>query len=235
MKYDLTAKWLYANDAGPLSNRFATLLRSKFFRGCVLKPKSLRVMPTAENVRNLIAPMQGLPPYSFDWTGANRQKPLQATATNCPPTDSRIPSLVLVRFSLGKSFTDGPFADASGLRDLALACAKVGPCPITCVEPKETDHAARLEIIRATDSWAVPVAIEWITVLHQSVVEKMAVDLMAVESVPGVRAGRKGVFSWIILTSHPFQGRSAEDLGIQRKVADVIDLPAIHSRFPRKR
>jgi len=52
------------------------------------------------------------------------------------------------------------------------ACVKVGPCPITLVNPRDIDHGARLDVMRMTDTRAVPAAMEWITVLHQSIVEQ---------------------------------------------------------------
>lgn len=232
MKYDLNARWLYLNDDKLVSQRFAALLRTKYFRGSVLKPKSLKLPATSANVRKLIAPDKGLPPYSFDWSGRYREHTLQATASICPSGDQRFSSFVLVKLSLKKFCTDGAFINADDLRDLALACAKVGPSPVTFVEPTDGNHEAHRHVMRSTDTWSVPVSIEWITILHQSVVKNMAVDLMDAEAVPGVRVGRKGDYWWVILTPHPFRYSSPGDLAIQQDVIKLIDLPAIHSRFP---
>ncbi|MFO1043261.1 MAG: hypothetical protein U0941_15820 [Planctomycetaceae bacterium] len=234
MKYDLQAQWLYDTEIDPVSKRLATLLRSKYLGGCVIKPKSLKLAPTPKNIRDAIASQIRLPPARLDAVSQYNTKSLNLTVDVTPPCGvSRFPSSVQVTFSLGQTFAGGPFANVNDLRDLALACAKVGPCPWTFVNPRDINHGARLEVKRTTDTWAVPAAIEWITVLHQSIVDKMAVDLMKAETVPGVRVGQKGDFRWIILTSHPFQANSADDLRIQEQVAQAIDLPAIHARFPR--
>jgi hypothetical protein len=235
MKYDLQANWLYAQDIGPLSKRISALFKTKFFQGSLLKPKSLQLPPTAENIRSLIESQIRLPPACFDWVGNYGGKTLSASGSITPPTEQRFNSFVQVQFALGPTFAGGPFANVNDLRDLALACAKVGPCPITLVNPRDIDHGARLDVMRVTDTWAVPAAIEWITVLHQSIVDNMAVDLMEVETVRGVRAGRMGDFWWIILTAHPFQWNSTDDLRIQEQVAHTIDLPVIYARFPRPR
>jgi len=236
MKYDVQAKWLYDLEIDPVSTRLAALFRTKFFGGCVIKPKSLKLPPTAKNIRDVIASQIRLPPARIDAVGQYNTKSLNLTVDVTPPCGaSRFSSSVQVTFSLGQTFAGGPFANVNDLRDLALACAKVGPCPCTFVTPRDIDHGARLEVIRTTDTWAVPAAIEWITVLHQSIVNNMAVDLMKVETVPGVRVGQKGHFWWIILAPHPFQSNSPDDLQIQQQVAHTIDLSAIHARLPQSR
>lgn len=233
MKYDLQAKWLYDQEIHPLSKRLAALLRTKYFRSSVIKPRSLKLPPTAENFRDTISAGIRLPPVCTDWVGSYGGKSLSARTCVTPPTQMRFSSTIEVEFSIGPTFAGGPFANVNDLRDLALACAKAGPCPITFVNPRDIDHGARLDVMRVTDTWAVPAAIEWITVLHQSVVDNMAVDLMKAETVAGVRVGKKGDFWWIILTPHPYQWNSADDVRIQEQVVHTIDLPAIHARFPR--
>lgn len=233
MKYDLQANWLYAQDIGPLSQRMSALLKTKFFQGSVLKPRSQKLPPTAQNIRNLIESQIRLPPAGVQWAGSYAGKTLTASCSITPPTAMRFNSFLQIQFALGPTFAGGLFANVNDLRDLALACAKVGPCPITLVNPRDIDHGAQLDVMKVTDTWAVPVSIEWITVLHQSIVDNMAVELMEAETVAGVRVGKKGDFWWIILTPHPFQAKSTDDLRIQQEVARVIDLPAIHARFPR--
>lgn len=233
MKYDLQANWLYAQDIGPLSQRMSALLKTKFFQGSVLKPRSQKLPPTAQNIRNLIESQIRLPPAGVQWAGSYAGKTLTASCSITPPAAMRFNSFLQIQFALGPTFAGGLFANVNDLRDLALACAKVGPCPITLVNPRDIDHGAQLDVMKVTDTWAVPVSIEWITVLHQSIVDNMAVELMEAETVAGVRVGKKGDFWWIILTPHPFQAKSTDDLRIQQEVARVIDLPAIHARFPR--
>jgi hypothetical protein len=233
MKYDLQAKWLYDQKIDPLSKRLAALLRTKYFGGCVIKPRSLKLPPTAKNFRDTISAGIRLPPVCVDWVGSYGGKSLSARTCVTPPTEMRWPSSIEVEFSIGPTFAGGPFANANDLRDLALACAKAGPCPITFVNPRDIDHGARLDISKVTDTWAVPSTIEWITVLHQSIVDNMAGDLMVAETVPGVRVGKKGDFWWIILTPHPYQWQPSDDHTIQEKTTAAIDLEAIHRRFPR--
>lgn len=234
MKYDLQANWLYAQDIGPLSKRMSALLKTKFFQGSVLKPRSQKLPPTADNIRSVIESQIRLPPVCFDWVGSYGGKSLSASGSITPPTEQRFNSSVQVQFALGPTFAGGPFANVNDLRDLALACAKAGPCPITQVFPRDIDHGAGLDVLRVTDTWAVPSSIEWITVLHQSIVDNMAVHLMEAETVPGVRVGKKGDFWWLILTPHPYQWNSADDVRIQEQVVHTINLPAIHARFPRR-
>ena len=235
MKYDLQAKWLYDQEIDPLSKRLAALLRTKYFGGCVIKPRSLKLPPTAENFRDTISAGIRLPPVCVDWMGSYGGKSLSARTCVTPATERRWPSAIEVQFSIGPNFAGGPFANVNDLRDLALACAKVGPSPITQVFPRDIDHGAGLDVLKVTDTWAVPGSIEWITVLHQSIVDNMAVDLMEAETVPGVRVGKKGDFWWLILTPHPYQWNSADDVQIQEQVVHTIDLPAIHARYPRRR
>lgn len=233
VKFDLQAKWLYDHEIDPLSKRLAALLRTKYFSGSVIKPRSLKLPPTAEYFRDTISAGIRLPPVCVDWVGSYGGKSLSARTCVTPPTEMLWNSSIEVEFSIGKTFAGGPFANVNDLRDLALACAKAGPCPMTCVNPRDIDHGARLDVSKVTNTWAVPSAIEWITVLHQSIVDNMAVDLKEAETVPGVRVRKKGDFWWLILTPHPFQSNSPDDLRIQQQVAHAIDLPAIQARFPR--
>lgn len=232
MRYDLNARWLFDKDIDPLSKRLSALLRTKYFGSCVVNPRSLKLPPTAANLSALIAKNIKLPPSGCTWAGEHHGKQLSGSVSVSPPGEMRFASSVSIAFSLSGTFQGGPFQNVNEVRDLALQCAKVGPCPFVEVLPRDHDYGIDIDISRKTDTWAVPGIIAWITVLHQDIVTNMDVDLQQAEQVAGVRVGQKGQYWWIVLTPHPYCYSSAADEDVRKRVTDVLDLPAIHARFP---
>ncbi len=236
MKYQYYSAWLHDGDAAALVSRLAALFRRPGMRNAVLKPRSLKLKPTAKNLATLAAPPRELPPYSFDWIIPRNEKSVQGGVSITPSTPSRLASFIEHKFSLNETYRGGPFRKVEEVLDLALACMAVGPSGIGCVEPMDksaSQLAAESTTFRAVDSWVVPVTIEWITLLHRDVVVKLGIDLTDAEQVSGVRVGLTNDFWWLILTPHPFRFTNQDDVTTRDYVTKALGLADLHAKFPR--
>ncbi len=146
-------------------------------------------------------------------------------------------SFLELTFSLSEGYKGGPFHCVNEVRDILLACVQVGPSPMGFVESGDESyeqHTANFERFRIIDSMAVPVAIEWVSVLHRDVVARMGVDLVDAAAAADVLAGQQGDYWWIILTEEPFSFLKDAHTQRYRAMREAVGLETIHVKFPRR-
>jgi hypothetical protein len=238
MKYTFGTKFLYDEDDPALVRRLAALFRKPLFRDAVLKPRTLKLSPTRENLAKLLVPTDDYYRNSdLDWVVQRQGKPTagRLSIIRNPPSTS-FTSFLELRFSLSSGYRGGPFGKVEEVRDTALACMAVGPSQIgtvDCADEGDDRSDAKFERFRAIDDMAVPVSIEWVNLYHEVIVANMAVDLRQAEEVPGVRVGRSGDYWWVVLCSEPLSFAGGVGVSALKQVGQKLGLTAIHRRFKR--
>jgi hypothetical protein len=236
MKYRFWTKFWYDEDDEALARRLLAFFESPFFRGAILKPRSLRLAPTQTGIAKLLEP-DGYLNSDFDWVVKRDVKPISGRLSitrNRIWTPPGFTSVVELRFSLSKGYKGGPFHCAEEIRDAGLACMVVGPSQIGVVEAEDEDYArskAKFERFRKIDDMAVPVSIEWVTILHRDIVSNMSVDIRRAEGIAGVQVGETGHYWWVILCPEPFSFASGVGVPQLQRVTEVLGLSEIHTRF----
>lgn len=239
MKYRFCAKFWYDEDDAALARRLAAFFQTPLFCDAVLKPRSRKLAPTVENIAELLVPTDGYLSSDFEWVVKRQGKPITGRLNitrNRIWTPPGFTSFLELRFSLSAGYKGGPFRSADEVRDSALACMPVGPSPIGVVECEDEEYeraTAKFERFRAIDDMAVPISVEWVTVLHPDIVANMGVDVRRAEAVSGVRVGRSGDYWWVVLCPEPFSFAGGVGVAAMEQVDRELGLEAIHNRFRR--
>jgi hypothetical protein len=105
---------------------------------------------------------------------------------------------------------------------------------VECEDESSEQHTAKFEIFRQIDSMAVPVSIEWVTVLHKEVVARMGVSVAEAATNAGVLAGCHSDYWWIILSEEAFSFTKTACTEKYRAVNEALNLVKIHKRFRKK-
>ncbi|WP_435018043.1 hypothetical protein TA3x_005683 [Tundrisphaera sp. TA3] len=239
MKYSMSTKFWHDEDDAGLLSRLERLFEMEFFQGTVLRPRSDRLPPTRANLHRVLQPDRHQT-SDVRFVVDRGKKSLRGELSiirNSEWTASRFTSSLGLDFSLSECYKGGPFHGVDEIRDLLLACVQVGPSAmgfVKCEDESSEQHSANFERFRNLDSMAVPVTIEWVTVLHKDVVAAMEVDLMNAAAAAGARAGRQGDYWWIILTEEPFSFMKAAHEQKYRAMREAVGLDDIHAKFPRR-
>jgi hypothetical protein len=229
----------YDEDDASLAQRLAAFFQTPLFRDAVLKPRSLKLAPTRENLSELLVPTDGYLSSYFDWVVKRQGKPIAGRLSitrNRIWTPPGFTSFLELRFSLSPGYKGGPFRNVEEVRDAVLACMPVGPSQIGVVESEDEDYTrstAKFERFRAIDDVAVPVSIEWVTILHRGIVANMRVDLRRAEAATGVQVGQSGDYWWVVLCPEPFSFAGAVGVPALEQVGQELGLEEIHKRFKR--
>src|SRR5688572_6101383 len=124
MKYRFCTKFWYDEDDTALVRRLSAFFRTTVFSDAVLKPRSLKLAPTKENLAELLVPADGYLVSDFGWVVKREGKPitgrLNITRNRVWTPPGFTSSLELV-FSLSDGFKGGPFRTVEEVRDAALA------------------------------------------------------------------------------------------------------------------
>jgi len=239
MKYRMVTTFWYDEDDAGLLSRLERLFKLKFFQNTVLRPRSDRLPPTRKNLHHVLQPDSDQT-SDFRFVVNREKKPLRGTLNvtrNSVWTPSAFTSFLELSFSLSEGYKGGPFHDVNEIRDVLLACVQVGPSPmgfVECGDESYEQQTANFERYRSIDHMAVPVTIEWVSVLHKDVVAQMGVDLVGAAAVADVVAGRQGDSWWIILTEEPFSFLKESHTQRYRAMKEAVGLEAIHAKFPRR-
>jgi hypothetical protein len=241
MKYRFCTKFWYDEDDTAVTERLTAFFRLPLLRGAVMRPRSLKLRPTRNNIAQLVAPTDAEMSSNITWLVKRHGKTISGQLSltrNSAWTSSRFTSFLELRFSLLPGYKGGPFGNAEEVRDAALASMTVGPSRIGVVESEDEEQkrtTAKFECFRAIDDMAVPVSIEWVTILHQEVVANMGADLQRLDEVSGVRVGSAGSYWWILLCPEPLSFVSGVGVTTLEKVHRELNLPMIHKKFKRRK
>lgn len=239
MKYRLLTTFWYDEDDAGLVSRLERLFKLEFFQDTILGPKSVRLPTTRANLITVLQPEKEQT-SDVRFVVQRGKKSLRGTISltrNSAWVGSKFTSFLEMSFAIGNTWKGAIFRDVYELRDILLACVQVGPAPmgiIECGDESSDQLAANFERFRITDSMAVPITVEWVTVLHQDVVDRMRIDLRKAASKSDVSVGKQGDYWWIILTPEPFSFASASHKQRYDALRDALKLDAIHKKFPRK-
>jgi hypothetical protein len=239
MKFRIGTKFMYDEDGAAFARRMAALFRTPLFRNAVLKPRSRKLKPTRENIAKELAPGQDDDVTCLDWVVQLQEKPVAGKLTltrNDPTTSQKFTSFLELRFSLSAGYKGGPFRNVDETRRALLACMRAGPSAIGFVEAEDEPYArsdAKFNRFRRIDDMAVPVSIEWITILHQTIVDNMGIDLRRLERVPGVQVDKSENHWSIIISSEPFNFKDTTQVAALQMVTQEMGLPQIHKRYRR--
>jgi hypothetical protein len=240
MKYKMVTKFWYDNDEAALVTRLSRLFQTDFFRDTVLRPRSERLPVSAKNLLHVLQP-DDYQKSDVRFVVNRGKKSLRGTldiTRNALWTPPGFTSFLELSFSLSEGYKGGPFGDAYEVRDILLACVHVGPAPIgfvECEDESDEQHTAKFETFRRIDSMAVPVAIEWVTVLHKDVVARIDVPLLEAAANAGVLVGQQGDYWWIILTESVFSFTNDDCIEKYQAMNKALNLTEVHKRFGRAR
>lgn len=236
MKYRMVTKFWFDNDEAGLVSRLDRLFRVDFFRDTVLRPRSERLAVSPKNLQHVLQP-DAYQTSDFRFIVNRGKKSLRGTldiTRNALWTPPGFTSFLELSFSLSEGYKGGPFGNAEEVRDILLACVHVGPSPmgfVECEDESDEQHTAKFETFRRIDSMAVPVAIEWVTVLHKDVVARIGVPLAEAAASAGVLAGQQGDYWWIILTEPVFSFTKKNCIENYRAMNKALKLAEVHKRF----
>jgi len=238
MKYRMVTTFWYDEDDAGLLSRLERLFKLEFFHDTVLRPRSDRLVPNRNNLHYVLQP-DGYLTSDVRFFVSRGKRSLRGTLTihrNSLWTPPGFTSVVRLTFSLSECYEKGPFHNVNEVRDILLACVEVGPSPMGFVESGDESYeqqTANFERFRRIDSMAVPVSIEWVSVLHKDVVARMGVNLVDAAAAAGVLAGQQGDYWWVILTEEPFSFLQEGHAQRSRAMKEALGLEAIHAKFPR--
>ncbi len=236
MKYRMLTKFWFDNDEAGLVSRLDRLFQLDFFRDTILRPRSDRLPVSPKNLQQVLQP-DAYQSSDFRFIVNRGKKSLRGTlhiTRNAMWLPSAFTSFFELSFSLSERYKGGPFGNAYEVRDILLSCVHVGSCPmgfVECEDESYEQHTTKFETFRRIDDMAVPVAIEWVTVLHNDVVARIEVPMLEAAASAGVLAGRQGDYWWIILTEQIFRFTQEDCIENYQAMNKALKLAEVHKRF----